>query len=159
MERLNLSRWLKIITIGVGFCGLLIYFFIIPSAAKEWALGSARYSYNFCSWIIFLWIAGIPCFIALIDFWKICCEIGRDNSFSIKNAVFLKQISYLAFIDSAFFFAGNFVFLFLGISNIGILLKSLLVAFAGIAIAIASATLSHLVGKAAKLQSENDLTI
>ena len=41
----------------------------------------------------------------------------------------------------------------------GIILYSLIVVFAGVAISVAAATLSHLVLKAAKLQEENDLTV
>ena len=31
MEQKSLSKWLKVILIGVGLCGLVVYFFIFPS--------------------------------------------------------------------------------------------------------------------------------
>ena len=44
-------------------------------------------------------------------------------------------------------------------SHPGVLLLSLLIVFAGIAVTVASAALSHLVYKAASLQEQSDLTI
>jgi hypothetical protein len=44
-------------------------------------------------------------------------------------------------------------------SHPGVTLLSLLIVFAGIAIAVAAAALSHLVHKAAALQEQSDLTI
>ena len=71
----------------------------------------------------------------------------------------MKYVSYLAVADSAIFFFGNIVFLFLNMNHPGILLLSLLVTFGGILIAIAAAILSHLIMKAADIQEQNDLTI
>ena len=51
------------------------------------------------------------------------------------------------------------VFLFLGMNHPGVVLLSLVAVFAGVAVAIAAAALSHLVAKAADLQAESDLTI
>ena len=61
--------------------------------------------------------------------------------------------------DSAFFFVGNVILLFCNINHPGIILISMIVVFAGIAITIAAACLSHLVRKAATLQEQSDLTI
>lgn len=44
-------------------------------------------------------------------------------------------------------------------SHPGVALFSLLVVFAGVAVAVASAVLSHLVQKAAVLQEQSDFTI
>lgn len=101
----------------------------------------------------------LPCFAALFFGWKIAANIGRDNSFSYENAKYLGTISILAGADSAFFFAGNVVLLFLNMSHPGIALFSLFAVFAGTAICAICAALSHLVQKAAAMKAENDLTI
>lgn len=159
MNQSNLSKWLKIISIGVGVAGVLTYFLIIPEIGRTWADQNPEFAYCFWPWLIFIWVTGIFCYIALFDFWKICNEIHNNNSFSEKNAKLLSKISCLAVVDSGIFFVGNIVFLLLSMSHPGILLASFLVDFAGIAIAVVSAALSHLVYKAADLKSESDLTI
>ena len=91
--------------------------------------------------------------------WKIAGNIGNDKSFSAENAKLLKYISLAAAGDSAFFLLGNAVLLLLNMSHPGVVLASLLIVIIGVCIAVASACLSHLVGKAAALQEEADLTI
>ena len=82
-----------------------------------------------------------------------------DRSFSQENANYLKRMAYLALGDTVFFFIGNVVLLFANMSHPGVALFSLFVVFAGIAVTVASAALSHLVQKAAILQEQSDLTI
>ena len=91
--------------------------------------------------------------------WMIAGNIGRDRSFCMDNAKYLKWISWLAAGDAIYFFAGNVVMLFANMNHPGVIIISLFVIFAGVAIAVAAAALSHLVKKAAVLQEESDLTI
>lgn len=159
MEQKTLSKWLKCILVGAGVCGAVVYFGILPifgSALRELypAEGNPYYP-----WLFFLWASGIPCYAVLVLGWKIAGNIGADRSFSQSNAKLLGQISILSAADAAFFFVGNVVLLFLNISHPSIALASLLVVFAGAAISVASAVLSHLVKKAADLQEQSDWTI
>ena len=159
MEQKALSKWLKIIIIGVGICGLVGYFLVIPSFGQSLAMQYPEFSGRYLPWLIFIWLTAIPCYIALFFGWKIAANIGADRSFSVENANLLKWISWLAAGDSIYFFAGNVALLLLGMSHPGVVLASLLVVFAGVAITVAAAALSHLVRKAAALQEESDLTI
>ncbi len=159
MEQKALSKWLKIIIIGVGICGLVGYFLVIPSFGQSLARQYPEFSGRYLPWLIFIWLTAIPCYIALFFGWKIAANIGADRSFSVENANLLKWISWLAAGDSIYFFAGNVALLLLGMSHPGVVLASLLVVFAGVAITVAAAALSHLVRKAAALQEESDLTI
>lgn len=159
MEQKALSKWLKIILIGVGICGLIVYFIIFPSYGKSIVAEYPEFSNRYWPWLIFLWMTGIPCYIGLMLGWRIATNIGKDNSFSTENAKYLKWISWLAAGDGILFFIGNVVLLFLNMSHPGVTLFSLLVVFAGIAVTVASAVLSHLVQKAAILQEQSDLTI
>ncbi len=158
-QQKGLATWLKIILVGVGICGLVVYFVVFPSYGESLVSDYPEFSNRFWPWLIFLWISGIPCYAVLVFGWKIAANIGRDQSFSNANAKYLKWIAWLAAGDGVFFFVGNIVLLFTNMSHPGIALFSLLVVFAGVAVAVASAVLSHLVQKAAVLQEQSDLTI
>lgn len=159
MEQKTLSRWLKVILLGIAVCGLLVYFFVVPSYGKSLMSLYPEFAYRYYPWLFFLWATGIPCYAVLLLGWKIATNIGRDRSFSQANADYLKWISWLAAGDSAFFFLGNLIFLYANLSHPGVALFSLLIVFAGIAVTVAAAALSHLVKKAAVLQEQSELTI
>lgn len=159
MNQSNLSKWLKFITIAVGIIGLIVFLFLLPMVGREFARSNPEYSYCYYPWLIFIWIMAIPCYMVLGFFWSICNQIQTNHSFSDKNAKSLIWISGLAIFDTILCFAGNVTFLLLSMSHPGIFIGFLIVVFSGIAIAIVSAALSHLVKKASILQDENDLTI
>jgi len=159
MKQKSLARWLKAAVIGVGVILIFVYAFVIPAYGASLVSQYPEFSNRYLPWLIFLSVTALPCFCALVLVWKIACSIGRDRSFTEKNAACLKYISLLAGADSAYFFLGNAVLLALNMSHPGILLFSLAFVFAGIAAAICAAALSHLVKKAAALQEQSDLTI
>lgn len=160
MNQRSLSRWLKAVILGIGICGIVFYGGVLPAAGLNIAAyEQGAFDYCFWPWLIFLWCSGIPCYGVLVLCWKIAGNIGRDRSFTVENARAFRMIAYLAAGDGLFFFAGNIALLFLNCSHPGIFLGSQLVVFAGVAVSIAAAGLSHLVRKAASLQDENELTI
>ncbi len=159
MTQASLSKWLKGIIVGIGGCGAIIYFYLVPLFGNEVAGAYPEFSNCYWPWLAVIWVSAVPCYLALYYGWRITAEIGRDRSFSMENARYLKSISILAVVDSSYFFVANLVLLLLGMNHPGILLASLFVEFAGVAIAVVAAALSHLVQKAAEIQEENDLTI
>ena len=159
MEQKTLSKWLKLILLGMGICGLAVYFLVVPGFGDSLRSQYPEFAGRYWPWLIFIWVSGIPCYAALVLGWRIAANIGRDASFSMENARFLRSIAVLAALDAAYVFLGNLAMLFLDMSHPGVVLLSLLVVFAGAAVAVAAAALSHLVRKAALLQEENDLTI
>lgn len=159
MEQRKLSNWLKGIIIGVGLCGLFVFAAVVPALADHVLEGYPEFEAAVLPWKIFIWCSGIPCFSVLFFAWKIASNIGMDRSFTDENANHLKWISGLAAADALFFFLGNVLLFFLNMNHPGIVLASLVVVFIGIAVAVASAALSHLVKKAAALQEQSDLTI
>lgn len=159
MEQKTLSKWLKCIILGLGICGLIIYTVVIPTLGKDLIERYTEFKGWYTPWLIFLWITGVPCFIALFLGWRVSKNIGLDKSFSNENAVIFKWISVLAAGDSFLFFIGNIIFLLLDMNHPSILIISFIIVFAGIAVAIAAAVLSHLIKKAAALQEQSDWTI
>lgn len=159
MSQKSLSRWLKGIIAGMAICGAIIYLYFIPVWGKEFTEINTEYMSWYLPWLIVLLISAIPCYWVLYFGWKISTEIGKDNSFSIENALYLKNIAILAALDSVYFFVVNLVFMIIGINHPGMFLISLIAVFVGIAITVAAAALSHLVRKAAEIQKENEFTI
>ena len=159
MNQTRLSRSLKAILAGVGVCGLIVYFAILPSIGDSMHASYPEFAAWHWPWMIFLWLTAVPCYAALAMGWKIADNIGRDRSFSAENARLLQRVAWLAAGDTAYFFLGNVVLLFLNMNHPGILLISLLICFAGVAVTVAAVCLSHLVYKAADLQEQSDLTI
>ncbi len=159
MEQKTLSKWLKCILFGIGICGLIIYIMVIPIYGLSLKTQYPEFSNRFWPWLIFLWVSGIPCFTVVILGWNIAGNIGRDQSFCNSNAKLLKWISGLSAFDAGFFFIGNIVFLLRNLSHPSVVLASFIVVFAGVAIAVVSAVLSHLVYKATELQEQSDWTI
>ena len=159
MEQKTLSKWLKLILLGMGICGLAVYLMVVPSFGDSLRSQYPEFAGRYWPWLIFIWVSGIPCYAVLVLGWRIAANIGRDASFSLENARFLRSIAVLAALDAAYVFLGNLAMLFLDMSHPGVVLLSLLVVFAGAAVAVAAGVLSHLVRKAALLQEENDLTI
>jgi len=160
MKQEILAKWLKIIIIGVLICVLIVYAYVTPAFG-----GNLIYNMypEFISWykpwLIFTLITAIPIVLALVYCWRIATEIGKDNSFSYINAKMLKRIAVLAIADAGYFFVGNVILLFVNMNHPGVLMLSLMLAFAGIAIAVAFLALSYLVTKAAEIREENELTI
>ena len=159
MKQSTLSKWLKFIIIGVGVCGILVYALFVPEFGRSTVEANPEFIGWFVPWLVFLSVTALPCYAALVLAWKIAVNIGRDRSFSTENARYLKWISFLAAGDALYFFIGNVVMLALNMNHPGVALASLLIVFAGLAVTVASAALSHLVGKAAALQEQSDLTI
>ena len=158
MSQKNLAFLLKLIGFSIGLMGLVAYFIVLPNLGSHWSKEWDLESF-YRPWLLFLWGTGIPCYGALFEFWKICGEIQKDNSFCKENALRLKRISILALGDVGYFFAGNIVMLLLNMNHPGIILLSFAIDMVGAAIGITAAALSHLVYKAAAIKEENDLTI
>ena len=159
MKQEHLAKWLKIIITGVAVCIAIVYVYIIPHFGQEIIFRFPEYSQWYLPWLVFVSVTAIPIIIALVYCWQVALEIGRENSFSYINAKSLKRISRLAFVDSVYFIVGNILMLILNMNHPGILFLSLMVMFAGIAISVAAAALSHLINKAAEIREENELTI
>jgi len=159
MEQKTFANLLKVTIIGAGSLGVFICFYVLPELGQIFMNMYPEFSYAYLPWLIFLWIAAIPCFCVLFFGWQIATNIGKDKSFSMANAKWMKWVAWMAAVDSIFFFAGNVILLFCNMNHHGILLISMIVAFAGAAITITAACLSHMVCKAASLQEQKDLTI
>ena len=145
MKQKQLANLLKVMIIGVAICGGCVYGLVIPP-------------YGIAVMVATL-VTLVPCYVALVYSWRIMSNIANDDSFTMENAKLLGKISSLARIDSVFLIAWSVLFFTLKITNLHILVISLLIVFLGIVVAAIFAALSHLVLRAADLQDQYDLTI
>ena len=156
MTQAALAKRLKIIIFGVGIFGLVFYQVVIPYLCFE--LFGNTFDKMLLS-IVFLCGSGIPCYAVLFIAYRIADNIGKDLSFTYENAKLLKWISTLAMIDSTYLLIGNIVLIIIDAMNVMSFIILFMFVFLGVAISIVAAALSHLVAKAALLQSQSDLTI
>ena len=156
MKQQTLARWLKVIVIGMAICGLVIFVLLAPRLGYEIVEDNPEFAHCFWPWMIFVWIAALPCYWVLCIVWEIAGEISSDRSFTTENSLRVKRIMILALADSAFVFIVNVAFLFMNMNHPGILFASLFVCFAGVVIAVFAGCVSHLVHKAALLREENE---
>lgn len=156
MKRVGLVRTLKGTIIFLAVMSAFCYAVVFPNSIQD--LGwDPEVTWLVEPGIIAVSLSAIPIAIALVLFWQICTEIGRDNSFCHKNASRLTGIGFCALIDTAYCAVGTVTLELLVGSPIWI--TGLMVCTLGLAIALAAFLLSHLVLKAADLKAENDLTI
>lgn len=157
MKRLGLVRTLKGTIIFLTVMTIFFYIVVFPNRVAEMGRQNVNVVWMVKPGIIAVSASAIPIAIALVLFWNICTEIGRDNSFCHKNASRLTGIGFCALIDTAYCAVGTVTLEVLAGSPVWVL--GLMVCTIGLAIALAAFLLSHLVLKAADLKAENDLTI
>lgn len=159
MSQKTLSTMLKAIIIGVAACCVLVYTWIVPEIGCGVAGGAPEFAHLYTPWLIIIFVTAIPVAGILVLAWIISSNIGHDKSFSQENAKLLKWVSLLAGIDALYFFIANIVMCLLRASHPGLVILALLSCFVAVCVSVAAAVLSHLVYKAAKLQTQSDLTI
>lgn len=159
MSQKEVSRWLKGITIAIGLMGVLFFFVVMPYMAQDMADTYPEVSYLMWPGMIYGWGIGVICYAILYQFWKVCVEIGRDNSFSAENARAFVMISRLSIVAALVWFVGIVVLALVGCLGAAFGFLMILIAFIFIVVAILAAALSHLIYKSYELKQEQDLTI
>lgn len=150
IDNAKLAVVLRIAAVLVGIMGLGVLIASVPG------VGVTTPEFN-GFWRGCLWILAIPCYWALILFWKVVTNIGADRSFCMENVRCMKRIACLALADTVLTLAAGFI----SIGNLpGIATAALMcIAVMGFGIAAASGALAYLVDKARLIEEENDFTI
>jgi hypothetical protein len=159
LKQKELSVWLEAIVLLLAASCLVLALLIVPEQAARLAVANPGYKDLSLPCLIFVEITFIPVFVSLILAWRTFADIGRDCSFSAKNALRLRTISRLALLDTLLYVAGALVLLALDMLSFDILFITMCIVFMGFCFTVASAALSHLTKKASDMKSENDLTI
>ena len=153
------ERGMKLAALAAALVGLLAAFVLLPALASALLEEFPAYQKWYWPCLIYGWVVLLPGFVGLWEFWKICVEIGRDNSFSQKNARSLFRICLLALTMAALLAAGVAALCLLGMGLPALLIAMLGFAAACALVALLANALAQLVRRAAAIKSENDLTI
>ncbi len=159
MTQKRLALGAKVILASLIGFGCLMYWLVLPIAGLEIADRYPEYGQFYLPWLGFLWLTSLPLLAAVILCWLIVTGIQEDRCFTNANGSRLKWICWLLLGDVVYFLAGNVALLCLGGSHWSVLLLSLVIDFAGLALALVCRMLSLLVYKAAALQAQSELTI
>ena len=145
MSQKQVAGWLKGITLSIAGMGLLFFGLVVPYLAWDMAVTYPDYAALRIPGILYGWGIAVFCYAILYQFWKVCVQIGRDNSFSGENARSFVVISRLAFVLAVVWFAG---ILFLAAKRAlgpAFLIFMILLIFINVVIAVLAAALSHLI--------------
>ena len=153
------ERGMKLAALAAALVGLLAAFVFLPMLASALLEEFPAYQKWYWPCLIYGWVVLLPGFAGLWEFWKICVEIGRDNSFSQKNARSLFRICLLALTMAALLAAGVAALCLLGMGLPALLIAMLGFGAACALVALLANALSQLVRRAAAIKRENDLTI
>ena len=159
MKQKELSNWLKLVIVLLAICCLVLAVFIVPEQGSEFIEEHTDYADLFLPVLICVELTFIPVFAALFHVWGIAVDIGRDMSFSIKNALRLRSVSRLALLDTLVYVVGALVLVIMERAYPDFVFVAVCVSFMGVCFTVACAALSHLTRKAADIKDENDMTI
>ena len=151
MKQLEMAKWLKGLTLFTGAIGLVTLTMVIPVIMNE--LFSTGSNPQLSSKIlnVFVWLTAVPIYLALYKIWKICTNISNNNSFCHENAKLLKEISFLAILDTILYLVTTLVGIFFIEVDIVAILLLICAVGAGIFSAVLTVALSHLTTKASML--------
>jgi hypothetical protein len=156
MRQKKISYWLKGMDVLLGVMGLIFFggltFFALE--LKELDPESLFWTFIFSSWY-----TAVLCYGILIEFWKVCTQIGRDNSFSVENARSFHRMGLCGALGIAGFVV-RLVYLLaeealtfpVGVFTVAEILIALV-------FVVLCEALSRLVTNAYEMKQENDLTI
>lgn len=110
---------------------------------------------------IYLYCAGaaIPCAAAMALLMRVIGEISRERAFTMKNAFFMRGISWMAFAECLYILAGLLGFGAAGVMHPGAALPAVMLILLGAGIGMLARALASLIRRASDIQQENDLTV
>lgn len=157
MKQREISYWLK--GLDVVLAMMVLAFFVGASYAK---VSMPDLFYKVDSTIafnIFAWFTAICIFIVLFEFWRICTQIGRDNSFSLENSKSFHHMTICG-IAAAIGFICRIIWILVTqcITPVSAIILTVEIILS-IMFAILAEALSKLVLNAYEVKHENDLTI
>lgn len=153
--KLDSTFFLRLVIAGIGIVVLLLCIFALPYGISTDKTGYYR------PILLGMYLPAIPFFFALYQALRLLTYIDKNKVFSVLSIKVLQKIKYCAVIISALYAAGMPYIFYVadkddapGVTAIG-----LVIIFASLVIATASAVFQRLLQNAVDIKSENDLTV
>jgi len=161
MNRRKILNELKIACVITALLCAVLFFGVAPRILPEVMYSGRGGVISTLYWIdmTYIWIVGALCFASLWEAWKICREIGRDNSFSRANAVSLRHISRYMLIAFIMMAAGLAFVLLVGGGSAALPGLVALGVCISLILSLFARAMAELIEMGAELKDENDLTI
>ncbi|MCM1283517.1 MAG: DUF2975 domain-containing protein [Muribaculaceae bacterium] len=154
MKQTRISYWLKGIVIALGIMG--IFFFGALTWYGFYLKGEGNPLWG---WVVFSWYIAALCYVILFEFWQVCTQIGRDNSFSMENARAFRRMGFCG-AAAVLGFAGRLIFIcVVDALDFGRVIFIVAEVMLAAIFAILCEALSRLVQYAYEVKQENELTI
>lgn len=161
MEHRRIALLLKLAG-AVAAAGILFVFYVYPHLGLGHGSGLPR-----APQVLFAAAMGLPYLAALFSYFRICTEIARNRSFCRDNARRMKRVARLLTLAALLWLAVLPVILLASGPSFAALMSArpylliiaALASMASFAVALVAMMLSLLLGRAAALQEDSDLTI
>ena len=144
MRQKELEKWLKIVIIAVALCGLVVCAVAIPWIGHVLIASDPQISDMYILWLVLFIISAIPCYVILYLGWRVAVNIGKDRSFSLENARYIKLASKIILFDALYFFVVNVCMWRIYVNHPGVILALVFIVFACVVASVVAAVLSHL---------------
>ena len=155
----GIAMRLKLLTIGAAIVGALFFGVCGVSIIRNEHL-LEEHGITDMPVLLLLGITAVFCYAALWQFWKVCCAIGNDNSFSNENYVAFRIMSGLFAILGVIWLLSIAIYFFIAESTDNmILFRMFEYSFVWFAVGGLTGSLARLIYKARRIREENDLTI
>ncbi|HYF10123.1 MAG TPA: DUF2975 domain-containing protein [Candidatus Paceibacterota bacterium] len=146
--------------IGLGILAWLLWF---PHTEGRNVNATVFEIYFKDPFLAYIYAMSIPFFVGIYHAIKILGYIGRDEVISLKAVDALRKIKYCALIVAGAIVAADAFLMVMarrtGEDAAGAVALGLMITFASIVIAVASAVFERTLQKAVDIKSENDLTV
>lgn len=161
---------LRVVVLFIGAVVLIFSIFLFPEIMREAALVARTASLKISPWyryvnyifVVGLYTAAVPFFIALYQSLKLLGYIDKKKAFSELSVKVLRNIKCCAFAVCVFYMAGvmPMVVCFADLDDApGLIFIGLIIGLSPFVIATFAAILQKLLQEAIALKFENDLTI
>ena len=162
MRQKKISYWLKGLVIALALLGIIGFmggFTVLTVFYRQMLEVEVPVDMVYVrNWVMVIYAVGFY-FAILVEFWKVCTEIGRDNSFSLENAKSFHRMSIFGGIEAVGFVVRIVWGEAFGLTGIFEIIFRLAEIFVSVVFLILCEALSQLILNAYEMKQENDLTI
>lgn len=155
-KQIKIAKWLKGLCVFLALLGILFFggltWYIFKSG--NWFAEDASHFLAYCSWY-----TCIVCYVILFQFWKVCCEIEKDNSFSLENARYFHNMMVCGGAFAAGYVVRIIYDLIIGFESPAPIIYAVVLTGLSFAFTVVCEALSQLIKNAYEVQLENELTI